>query len=588
MAYRQRQTSHGSNYYHDVTLRLNKSSNDSITTEVSKEKDSTKWTNAFEFSFACLGFSLNLHSLWLLPLAVMQNGGLTFLLMYLVMVAVVGAPLLLMEMALGQYSGMAPAHLFHHLCPLLSGLGVCQSVYALLTIMQNVAVMTWISQAVFLLFRDQSIDENLLYDKVISKDDHDIHNLGSLNYNLVLVLGIVTISLFILVSAGLKSVGKVNMVTVPACFMIIIALTIRSCFADGGSQSIMYHLQPKWNNLTEPTVWIEASCQAIFSLQLGTGVISTYASYNKFYHNIVRDCCIIMAAHVIWITCCLLLCFSLFGIAHNPVQPGSGLWLVTVTFLESGLARLSNGWLWAGLFFILLVLISLSSVLGYLHVLTTTLQCVNLCLAKCQPMVFLFMVAVVFSLDLLLMTQGGIHIYHLLYTFILQWPILLFSLLTVLGAIFCHGIPFLVTDISDMSKTIFPHWITCHLAVDYYTLLPALTSASLGYFLYSLHHQTQEDPLQNFSMALPQEWGVVVGWCLAILPLSPLLIGGVVSVICKIKERAQFKVSHLLQPSDCWYSNEHLSSSSPALDYQTPRSSPEHHTRGKQRFHSDC
>jgi len=588
MAYTQRQTSQGSSYYHDVTLRLNKPSTESVSTEVSTEKDSSKWTNGFEFSFACLGFSLNLHSLWLLPLAVMQNGGLAFVVMYLVMVALCGAPILLMEMALGQYSGMAPAHLFHHLCPLLSGLGVCQSVYALLTIMQSVAVMTWISHGMFLLFRDQSIGENLLYDKVINKEDHDIHDLGSLNYDLVLVLGIVTIALFILVSAGLKSVGKINMVTVPACFMIIIALTIRSCFAPGATQSIMKLLQPTWSNLTEPSIWIEASCQAIFSLQLGTGVISTYASYNRFYHNIVRDCCIIMAAHVIWITSCLLLCFSLFGIAQNPIHSGSGLWLVSVTFVESGLARLSNGWLWAGLFFTLLVLVSLSSVLGYLHVLTTTLQCVNLCLVKCQPVVFLFMVALVFALDLILMTQGGIHIYHLLYTFILQWPILLFSLLTVLATIFCHGVPFLVTDISDMSKTVFPHWITCHLAVDYYTVLPALTSASLGYFLYSLHTETLGDPLQHFSMSLPEEWGVVAGWCLAILPLSPLVIGGLISVISKVRGRAQFKVSHLLQPSDCWYSNEHLSSSSPPLDYQTPRSSPDHHLKGKQRFHSDC
>jgi len=589
MAYRQRQTSHGSNYYQDATLRLNKSSKDSVTTEESGDNDSTKWSNGFEFSFACLGFSLNLHSLWLFPLSVIQHGGLTFVLMYLCMVAVCGVPVILMEMGLGQYSGMAPGQLFYHLCPLVSGLGVCQSMYGLLTIMQTVAVMTWISHGMFLLFRDQNIVENLLYEKVLNKGDHDINDLGSLNYDLVLVLGIVTISLFILVSAGLKSVGKVNMVTVPACFMIIIALTIRSCFATGATNSIMKLLQPNWSNLTSPTVWLEAACQAFFSLHLGSGVISTYASYNRFYHNIVRDCCVVMAAHVVWVTCCLLLCFSLFGVAGSHLQSGTGLWLVTITLVESGLAELSNGWLWAGLFFILLVLVSLSTVLGYLHLLTTTIQSVNLCMVRCQPLVFLVLLCVVFCLEVLLMTQGGVHIYHLLYTFILQWPLLLFTLLTILATIICHGVPFLVTDIADMSKIVFHHWLASHLAVGYYTILPIINTASLGYFLYTLHIQTLEDPLHHVSMTLPDEWGVIAGWCLAIFPLLPLFIGALVSSIRKIRGRAPFKVSHLFQPSDSWYSNEHISSSSPVLEYQTSRTSTEYDSRhNKQRFHSEC
>ena len=176
MAFTQRQSSHSSSFYNDVTLRLDKTSKESDNIEKSPLKDVTKWSHGVEFLSASLGFSLNLHSLWLLPVAVMQNGGLAFLVMYLVMVAICGAPLLLMEMALGQYSGMVPVHLFHHLCPLLSGLGVCQSVHALLTVMQNVAVITWISQGVFFMFRDQKIDENFLYNKVIANDHHDLHD----------------------------------------------------------------------------------------------------------------------------------------------------------------------------------------------------------------------------------------------------------------------------------------------------------------------------------------------------------------------------------------------------------------------------
>ena len=35
-------------------------------------------------------------------------------------------------------------------------------------------------------------------------------------------------------------------------------------------------------------VWLEATRVVFLSLQLGLGVISTYASYNKYHHNIIR------------------------------------------------------------------------------------------------------------------------------------------------------------------------------------------------------------------------------------------------------------------------------------------------------------
>ena len=99
-------------------------------------------------------------------------------------------------------------------------------------------------------------------------------------------------------------------------------------------------------------------------------------------------------------------------------------------------------------------------------------------MVRCQPLVFLVLLCVVFCLEVVLMTQGGVHIYYLLYTFILQWPLLLFTLLTILATIICHGVPFLVTDIADMSKIVFHHWISSHLAVGYYTILPIINTVS--------------------------------------------------------------------------------------------------------------
>ena len=105
-----------------------------------------------------------------------------------------------------------------------------------------------------------------------------------------------------------------------------------------------------------------------------------YSSYNPFLHNIVRDCFLVVIAHLVWIILATILTCSLLGAAYNaksfhltsdlslPSIVGHGVWLISVTLVEKSLATLSTGWLWAGLFFILILLVSITSVFGYIEV----------------------------------------------------------------------------------------------------------------------------------------------------------------------------------------------------------------------------
>lgn len=40
--------------------------------------------------------------------------------------------------------------------------------------------------------------------------------------------------------------------------------------------------------VAKPWAWLEAGRFVFISMHLGLGVISTYASYNKYHHNIIR------------------------------------------------------------------------------------------------------------------------------------------------------------------------------------------------------------------------------------------------------------------------------------------------------------
>jgi len=540
----------------------------------SKNETWAKWPRGSDFLGSTCAFTLSLHSLWSLPISVLQHGGVTYLLMYTVILATLGAPLLLLEMTLGQYSGLAPGRLFFHLCPILGGVGVAVCVQAAVRAMLDLAVVMWAGQALWRLFSEQNISEGFFYRDVLSKGDSSLEELGLLLGQLSLVLAISCVILFILIAAGTRSVGKVCLVAVPASFMLLVTLTIRTCLATGGPHGVLLLLTPDWSVLTQPAVWLEVTGQVIFSLQLGLGAVSAYSSYNTYQHNIVRDCAIITISHLLWVILAILLTFSLLGVSHNTKAinltslasdpalvstTGHGVWLVAITLIETSLVSISIGWLWTSLFFILVLLVSITSVFGYLEVITSSLINQRPSILRFKPALTFSVVVVLFLMDLVLATQGGIHVYHLLLTYISNWPTLLFSLLTVLATVLCHGAGYLMKDLSFMSKLSLPHWVTSHLSVIYMTALPILLTSSLCWCLYTLSLDHLEEPLSTFSMSLPSSFGVPLAWCLSALPLSPILVGAITCLLCGLKVP---KLSRSFQtyfaPTNMWHRNAQM------------------------------
>jgi len=530
----------------------------------------TRWPRGSDFLGSTCAFTLSLHSLWSLPVYVIKHGGVTFLLIYIVTVALLGAPLLLLEMTLGQYSGLAPAQLPYHLCPLLAGLGLSLCVLAAVRAVLDMAVIMWAAQALYRLLSDMQVTDGFFYRDVLHKEDSSLVELGQLLGELCLILAISCVVIFILIAAGTRSVGKVCLVVVPACFMLLVTLTIRTCLATGGPDGVLTLLAPDWAVLTQPEVWLEAAGQVIFSLQLGLGVVSAYSSYNTYQHNIVRDCVIITIAHLLWVTLAILLTFSLLGVAHNTKAinlltlvsdpalvsiTGQGVWLAAITLLETALANISTGWLWSTLFFTLLVLLSTTSVFGYIEVITTSLVNRTPAILPFKPAITFGVVVLLFLLDLVIATQGGIHVYHLLSTYLSSWPPLLFSLLLVLATTLCHGAGYLMRDLAYMSKINLPHWVTSHLSVIYLTVLPVFLTASLCWSLYSLNLEHQKEPLATFKMSLPATFGDPLAWCVVILPIAPLIVGAVVSLLCGVKNHSCSKqnLQSYLVPTDVWH-----------------------------------
>ena len=403
----------------------------------------------------------------------------------------------------------------------------------------------WSALSFYNLFSDQAINDGFFYNQVLNKEESSLENLGSLGGHQTLVLSIVCVAVFVVTSAGTKSLGKIGLVTLPLSFMLMVTLVIRSCLAPGGPHGIMTLLAPDWSQMSSPAAWMMAAQQSVFSLQLGLGAVSAYSSYNNYHHNIVRDTAIMITCNFVWAILSVLLMFSLLGVTHNlqtininhlPGDPGlvsitgNNVWLTGVTVVETALANVTTGWLWAGLLFILIFITTMTSLFGFLEVISSSIISIRPSLLRYKPAITFSLLTFLFLMNLCLATQGGVHIYHLLHTYISTWPTLVTCLLTLLPVLLCHGQERLVTNIVDMSKVRLPHVVTCHLTVLYTSVAPVLLSCCLGFTLHRLssYHLTQ--PLETFNIDLP-DWAMSTGWSLSLLPMSPIFLGAIVYLV---------------------------------------------------------
>lgn len=66
-----------------------------------------------------------------------------FLLAYLIMLVLMGMPIFLLELVVGQFSGLGPDQAFANMAPLFSGLGYCNIVVIALVTIYYMVIIAW-------------------------------------------------------------------------------------------------------------------------------------------------------------------------------------------------------------------------------------------------------------------------------------------------------------------------------------------------------------------------------------------------------------------------------------------------------------
>lgn len=324
-----------------------------------------KFTSSVGFILAATGSAVGLGNLWKFPYVAGENGGAIFLLFYLLFTVILGVPLFMAEMAIGRKTRLNPIGAYKSLDKRFTFVGVIGVVSAFVILAYYSVIGGWVIKYILSYITNVKITEPVgYYTSFISSTAEP----------LIMTVLFVVISAFIVVSGVAKGIEKASKFMLPALFILIIVVAVRSLLLPNAMEGVKYFLVPNWSDVNSfsklSNIMLAAMGQVFFSLSLGMGAMITYGSYLKSDADIKKSSLIIPALDTL---IALLAGFAIlpavFSFSLTP-KAGEGLLFETLPMVFSSMV---GGNIFGLIFFVLVFFAAVTSAVSLLEVVTSYL-----------------------------------------------------------------------------------------------------------------------------------------------------------------------------------------------------------------------
>ena len=324
------------------------------------EKPRASFGGKLSVILVAAGSAIGLGSLWRFPYIAGKHGGAAFLFVFLLSVFAVGIPAMLAEFAVGRRTRKNAVGAFRMLSKRWSWLGYCGVLGALLISGYYYLIAGWSLE-----YLVNSVTGGL-YSSGISFADQFAQFQASwrpLLYGVVFIL-----MTHLIVARGVeKGIERASKVMMPALLVILVVMAVRVAFMPGAVEGYKFFLSCDFSEAFNSETIMMAIGQAFFSLSVGMGCMVTYASYFKDNNNLVSTS---MSVSLLTLGVSLLAGLVIFPAVFSAgLQPAEGPSLVFVTLPEI-FKGMPFAMVWSSIFFILVLLASLTSTISFHEVLT--------------------------------------------------------------------------------------------------------------------------------------------------------------------------------------------------------------------------
>lgn len=243
------------------------------------------WQSKLGFILAASGSAIGLGNIVFFSSNAYQYGGGAFYLPYFVALFVMGMPIMMVEFGLGALTQKS----FPMALSQLAGrrgefVGWWSIGSALFITMYYIAILGWalgmMIGAFGSLFQPGATAPFTPFAEPMPEPNATVYffSLISTWNPLVYIIVIWLANLFIL-RQGAHTIEKAVRIFVPLMWLFMIILAVRGLTLPGGFDGVMYLFTPALDGIREPSVWKGAFSQMFFSLSLGLGTMTAYASY---------------------------------------------------------------------------------------------------------------------------------------------------------------------------------------------------------------------------------------------------------------------------------------------------------------------
>jgi NSS family neurotransmitter:Na+ symporter len=336
--------------------------------ETKKDLFSSKWG----FILACAASAVGMGNIWLFPYRAGELGGATFLIPYVICVAVLGFTAIIGEITLGRLTGSGPILAFRKALELRGKTGLTVKAgeilgwIPVLTVfiigLGYTVIVAWVlrflagsvSGAAF-----AAADSGAYFNSVTG---------NSILLWIAVVLLFVTITMLNGVEKGIEKAGKFM---IPAFLILFLVLAVRVMFLPNAFEGYKYLFTPRWEFLFIPRTWILALGQAFYSLSIFGSIMIVYGSYAKKSENIVssaRNVAVIDTLASVIASLVIIPAVFAFGI---NIASGPSLMFITMPDIFKTIAF---GRIFMIIFFVAVFFAAVTSLISILEVVIETLQ----------------------------------------------------------------------------------------------------------------------------------------------------------------------------------------------------------------------
>ena len=311
------------------------------------------------FLMLAAGSAVGLGNVWRFPYIVGQNGGAAFVVVYLAFLAVIGFPLLAVELGIGRGANRSLAAALKELAPPRAAkwwgrIGVVLASGCFVLMIYYTDVAGWILKYTTDYARaTPPSDPSGAFGALV----------GDWRTTAAFMLAAVAAASLVCLAGVVKGGERVTKFMMVSLLALLGVLAVRTVTLPGAEGGLAFYLKPDWTRfMAHPWQSVfDAMGQAFFTLSLGIGSMTICGSYVGMEHSLVKETAVIIAIDTVVAILAGLVVFpacSAYGVAYTE---GPGLIFSTLPMVFS---QMSGGTFWGFLFFLFLAFAALTTVIA--------------------------------------------------------------------------------------------------------------------------------------------------------------------------------------------------------------------------------